>query len=82
MAGDTIKVTLRRSLIGEKPGTVQTVKGLGLGKLNSSNELPDNPSTQGMIHKVRHLVEVAPVDATRAGKKRSKAAIKTEEKSE
>lgn len=54
----TLKVTLRRSIIGEKPKTVATVKGLGLGKLNSSNVLPDNPSTRGMIHKVRHLVEV------------------------
>lgn len=55
----TLTVTLRRSLIGEKPGTVATVKGLGLGKLNSQNDLPDNPSTRGMIHKVRHLVEVS-----------------------
>jgi large subunit ribosomal protein L30 len=58
MATGTVKVTLRRSLIGEKPGTVKTVKGLGLGKLNSSNELPDNAAPRGMIHKVRHLVEV------------------------
>ncbi|MGH8958102.1 MAG: 50S ribosomal protein L30 [Acidimicrobiia bacterium] len=62
MAAGTVKVTLRRSLIGEKPGTVKTVKGLGLGKLNSSNELPDNAATRGMIHKVRHLVEVASFD--------------------
>lgn len=74
MPSDALKVTLRRSLIGEKPGTVKTVKGLGLGKLNSSNELPDNPSIRGMIHKVRHLVEVAPVDApkTRARRQETK----------
>jgi large subunit ribosomal protein L30 len=82
MASDTLKVTLRRSLIGEKPGTVKTVKGLGLGKLNSSNELPDNPSTRGMIHKVRHLVEVAPVDGPSARQKRQKTSVKTQEKSE
>jgi large subunit ribosomal protein L30 len=45
-------------MIGEKPKTRQTVKGLGLGKVNSTVELPDNPSVRGMIHKVRHLVEV------------------------
>ena len=50
MAEATVKVILRRSLIGEKPGTVKTVKGLGLGKLNSSNELPDNAATRVMIH--------------------------------
>ena len=55
----TIQVTLRRSLIGEKPRTRQTVKGLGLGKMHSTVELPDNPSVRGMIHAVRHLVEVS-----------------------
>ncbi|MGQ0848464.1 MAG: 50S ribosomal protein L30 [Actinomycetota bacterium] len=54
-----MKVTLRRSLIGEKPKTRATVEGLGLGKLNSTVELPDNPSVRGMIHRVRHLVEVS-----------------------
>ncbi|MGH8927035.1 MAG: 50S ribosomal protein L30 [Acidimicrobiia bacterium] len=55
---EKIVVTLRRSLIGEKPKTRRTVEGLGLGKVNSRAELPDNPSIRGMIHKVRHLVEV------------------------
>ena len=71
MAAGTVKVTLRRSLIGEKPGTVKTVKGLGLGKLNSSNELPDNASTRGMIHKVRHLVEVAAEPKTKAKRQKT-----------
>jgi large subunit ribosomal protein L30 len=53
-----IRVTLRKSVIGEKPKTRQTVEGLGLGKLNSSNELPDNDAVRGMLHRVRHLVEV------------------------
>ena len=54
-----VQVTLRRSVIGEKPKTRQTVAGLGLGKMNSTVELPDNPSVRGMIHAVRHLVEVS-----------------------
>ena len=57
-ATGTLQVTLRRSLIGEKPKTRKTVKGLGLGKMNSTVELPDNESVRGMIHAVRHLVEV------------------------
>jgi large subunit ribosomal protein L30 len=57
MAGK-LTVTLRRSPIGEKPKTRLVVAGLGLGKLNSTRVLPDNPSTRGAIHKVRHLVEV------------------------
>jgi large subunit ribosomal protein L30 len=57
-----IKVTLRRSTIGQKPKVRATVRGLGLTKLNSSNELPDTDSVQGMIHKVRHLVVVSEAD--------------------
>ena len=62
-----ILVTLRRSVIGEKPKTRQTVRGLGLGKMHSTVELPDNPSVRGMIHAVRHLVEVSE-DGGRTGK--------------
>ena len=53
-----IKVTLRKSPIGfnEKQGKV--VESLGLRKIRHSVELPDTPETRGMIHKVRHLVEV------------------------
>jgi len=82
MPSGALKVTLRRSLIGEKPRTVKTVKGLGLGKLNSSNELPDNPSIRGMIHKVRHLVEVAPIEAPKPEDKRQKTRDKRQETSD
>jgi large subunit ribosomal protein L30 len=82
MPSGALKVTLRRSLIGEKPRTVKTVKGLGLGKLNSSNELPDNPSIRGMIHKVRHLVEVGPVDEPKTREKRQKTRDERQETSE
>lgn len=78
MAGSTVKVILRRSLIGEKPGTVKTVKGLGLGKLNSSNELPDNAATRGMIHKVRHLVDVVAADEPKTKGKRQKTKTENE----
>lgn len=55
---DTLKITLRRSLIGEKPKTRATVESLGLRKINSSVERPDSPSVRGMIHGVKHLLEV------------------------
>ena len=54
----TLKITLRRSLIGEKPKTRATVESLGLRKINSSVERPDSPDVRGMIHKVKHLLEV------------------------
>jgi large subunit ribosomal protein L30 len=54
----TLKVTLKRSVIGEKPKARATVEGLGLRKINQTVEKPDSPSLRGMLHRVRHLVEV------------------------
>jgi len=34
------------------------VKGLGLRRIRHTVTLKDTPETRGMIHKVRHLVEV------------------------
>ena len=53
-----VKVTLIRSVIGQKPDQVATVRSLGLKKINSSNILPDNDAVRGMIFKVKHLVSV------------------------
>jgi len=53
-----IKVTLKRSPIGEKPKTRATVEGLGLRKMHQTIEQPDSPTLRGMIEKVKHLVEV------------------------
>ncbi len=53
-----IKVTLRKSAIGFDRKQKLVVQGLGLRRLNHTVELPDTPATRGMIHKVRHLVEV------------------------
>jgi large subunit ribosomal protein L30 len=61
MATKTVKVTLRRSVIGEKPKTRATVESLGLRKLNQTREHTDTPSLRGMLHSVRHLVEVEEV---------------------
>jgi large subunit ribosomal protein L30 len=54
-----LKITLRKSTIGFNKTQAKTVEGMGLRRLNHSVELPDTPATRGMIHKVRHLVEVA-----------------------
>lgn len=54
----TVKVTLRRSVIGEKPKTRATVEGLGLKRIGHTVEQVDTPSFRGMLAKVRHLVEV------------------------
>jgi large subunit ribosomal protein L30 len=58
-AAKTLKVTLLRSTIGFNETQFKTVQGMGLRKIRHSVELPDTPETRGMIHKVRHLVEVS-----------------------
>jgi large subunit ribosomal protein L30 len=58
-AKKTLKITLVRSPIGFNRTQAATVQGMGLRKIRHSVELLDTPETRGMIHKVRHLVEVA-----------------------
>jgi large subunit ribosomal protein L30 len=53
-----VKVTLRKSTIGFGKKQAAVIKGLGLRRLNHTVELADTPAIRGMIHKVRHLVEV------------------------
>jgi large subunit ribosomal protein L30 len=35
-----------------------TLRGLGLGKIRRERTLEDTPSVRGMIHAVKHLVEI------------------------
>ncbi|HET7032448.1 MAG TPA: 50S ribosomal protein L30 [Casimicrobiaceae bacterium] len=55
------KVTLVRSQIGIKPKQRGTLRALGLGKIGSTNTLPDRPEVRGMLAKVPHLVKVEEV---------------------
>ncbi|MDX1689883.1 MAG: 50S ribosomal protein L30 [Acidimicrobiia bacterium] len=61
MADKTLRITLVRSTIGEKPKTRDTVRTLGLKKIRQSTERPDTPSVRGLIDRVAHLVEVEEV---------------------
>ncbi|MBA4537033.1 50S ribosomal protein L30 [Bacillus aquiflavi] len=51
-------ITLTRSVIGRSKDQCETVKALGLRKLNQTVEHQDNPAIRGMINKVAHLVTV------------------------
>lgn len=53
-----IKVTLVKSLIGTRDTHRATVRGLGLGRVNSSKVLVDTPEVRGMINKVSYLLRV------------------------
>jgi large subunit ribosomal protein L30 len=54
----TVKVKLVKSTIGFNKNQAAVVRGMGLRRLGHTVELVDHPATRGMIHKVRHLVEV------------------------
>jgi len=54
----TLKITLVKSLIGEKPKTRATVESLGLRKIGSSVERPDIPDVRGMVFRAKHLLDV------------------------
>ncbi len=53
-----IKVKQIRSGIGFDKKQKETLRSLGLRKLNQTVELPDNQAVRGMIYAVRHLVEI------------------------
>jgi len=53
-----LKVKLVKSPIGTKQSHRDTVRGLGLRKLNSQSVLEDTPAVRGMINKIAYLVQV------------------------
>jgi large subunit ribosomal protein L30 len=53
-----IRVTLLKSVAGIKRTHVDTVRGLGLKRINHVVELADTPAVRGMINKVNYLVRV------------------------
>ncbi len=59
MAEVKLRVTWKRSTVDKPRDQKETVRSLGLRRLNQTVVLPDTPAFRGMIHKVRHLVEVS-----------------------
>jgi len=55
---ETLKITLKRSIVGRPEKHRKTVRSLGITKLNGTVVLKDTPSIRGMIRKVSHLLEV------------------------
>ncbi|MSQ24830.1 MAG: 50S ribosomal protein L30 [Dehalococcoidia bacterium] len=54
----TLRITLVKSPIGYKDDQRKTLVALGLRRLHATVEKDDNHSIRGMLHKVRHLVQV------------------------
>lgn len=53
-----VKLTQIRSVIGQTKRQKDTVKALGLRKINHSIEKELSPQVSGMIEKVKHLLIV------------------------
>ena len=53
-----LRITLIKSGIGYAQNQKQTLKALGLNRLNKTTVHNDSAAIRGMIDKVRHLVRV------------------------
>jgi large subunit ribosomal protein L30 len=59
----TLVITQRKSVNGSNGRQRDTLRSLGLRRIGHSVERPDSPQLRGMVHAVRHLVEVEERDA-------------------
>ncbi|HXA53889.1 MAG TPA: 50S ribosomal protein L30 [Solirubrobacteraceae bacterium] len=55
---DALIVTQRRSSNGSNKRQLETLRSLGLRRIGHSVQVADSPQARGMLHAVRHLVEV------------------------
>ena len=54
-----LRVTWRKSAIGYRIDQKRTIEALGLRRLGHTVEHEDSRPLRGMLHKVRHLVDVS-----------------------
>jgi large subunit ribosomal protein L30 len=59
--GATLRVTYVKSSIGYPQDQKDTIKSLGFHRLNQTIERRDNAALRGMLHKVKHLINVEEV---------------------
>ncbi len=56
----TIVVTQKRSSSGSNKRQLDTLRSLGLRRIGHTVEVKDCDQARGMVHAVRHLVEIHP----------------------
>jgi large subunit ribosomal protein L30 len=54
----SIQVTQRRSSSGSNKRQLDTLRSLGLRRIGHTVEVKDCEQSRGMLHAIRHLVEV------------------------
>ena len=62
MAISKLKITQKRSLIGQNKRNRAVIAGLGLKRIGNSVVVDNTPAFRGMIKKVIHLVAVEEFD--------------------
>jgi large subunit ribosomal protein L30 len=63
-----LRVTQVKSAIGTKPNQRQTLRSLGLKRINHSVVQEDRPEIRGMVATVPHLVRLEVIEQGSAGK--------------
>ena len=58
VSSEVLQITLKRSGIGGTRRQRETLRGLGLTRLEKTVMRNNSPSLQGMIRTVQHLIEV------------------------
>ncbi|AZA09973.1 MULTISPECIES: 50S ribosomal protein L30 [Corynebacterium] len=56
-----LKITQKKGLVGANPKQRKNMTALGLKRINHSVVREDSAAVRGMIHIVRHMVEVEEV---------------------
>jgi large subunit ribosomal protein L30 len=57
-----LRITLTKSVIGYDKRQKETVRSLGLRRINHTVERVDNPQIRGMVNKIPHLVQVEEIE--------------------
>ena len=57
-----LKVTQLRSKVGSKPELRNTLRSLGLKRINDVVVKEDRPEIRGMVNAVRHMIKVEEVE--------------------
>ena len=54
----TVRIKQVKSTNGANPKQRDTLRSLGLRRIDQSVEREDNPQLRGMVHRIRHLVDI------------------------
>jgi large subunit ribosomal protein L30 len=65
-----VRIRYKKSIIGYNQRQRDTIRSLGFSRLGKVIEREDTPTLRGMLHAVRHLVEVEDVvDGQQTGRR-------------